>query len=103
MAAPAASALGAIPSPDNAFTGSIPNSLSQLTSLTDMPLNNNMLIGALPDAFQSLTGLINLYVENNLFSGPVPTKLYNIPNFRCRVDTRDVASGLVLHVLSLQT
>ncbi|MQM03535.1 hypothetical protein Taro_036316 [Colocasia esculenta] len=89
---------------DNAFTGSIPDSLSQLTSLTAMSLNNNMLIGALPDAFQSLTGLINLHiqknqlsgtldvlqdlplkdlnVENNLFSGPVPTKLYSIPNFR---------------------
>ncbi|MQM03269.1 hypothetical protein Taro_036046 [Colocasia esculenta] len=58
-------------SQDNAFTGSIPDSLSQLTSLTDMSLNNNMLIGALPDAFQSLTGPAGS-VENLVIIGSGP-------------------------------
>ncbi|KAB1669075.1 hypothetical protein ES319_1Z077800v1 [Gossypium barbadense] len=44
----------------NQFSGSIPDSLSSLTMLTDMSLNNNNLSGEIPDAFQSLSGLINL-------------------------------------------
>ncbi|XP_026656426.2 protein STRUBBELIG-RECEPTOR FAMILY 3 isoform X2 [Phoenix dactylifera] len=90
----------------NQFTGSIPDSLSELTLLSDMSVNQNLLTGELPDAFQSLTGLINLdlssnnltgqlppsmqnlssltalNIENNLFSGPIPEKLLSIPNFK---------------------
>ncbi|CAA7409208.1 unnamed protein product [Spirodela intermedia] len=60
---------------DNAFTGSIPSSLSRLGSLTDMSLGHNMLTGALPDAFQPLTGLINLDLSFNNLSGQLPASM----------------------------
>uniref|UniRef100_A0A1D1XYD9 Protein STRUBBELIG-RECEPTOR FAMILY 3 n=2 Tax=Anthurium amnicola TaxID=1678845 RepID=A0A1D1XYD9_9ARAE len=63
---------------DNEFTGSIPSSLSQLTSLTDMSLNNNGLTGALPDAFQSLDVLINLDLSFNNLSGQLPSSMSNL-------------------------
>ncbi|PPR96150.1 hypothetical protein GOBAR_AA24524 [Gossypium barbadense] len=90
----------------NQFSGSIPDSLSSLTMLTDMSLNNNNLSGEIPDAFQSLSGLINLdlsnnklsgslppsmenlsslttlNIENNLFNGPIPEKMLSIPSFK---------------------
>uniref|UniRef100_A0A1D1XHP7 Protein STRUBBELIG-RECEPTOR FAMILY 3 n=1 Tax=Anthurium amnicola TaxID=1678845 RepID=A0A1D1XHP7_9ARAE len=65
---------------DNEFTGSIPSSLSQLTSLTDMSLNNNGLTGALPDAFQLLTGLINLDLSFNNLSSQLPPSMEGLPS-----------------------
>ncbi|KAJ0976067.1 hypothetical protein J5N97_018032 [Dioscorea zingiberensis] len=59
----------------NQFTGSIPNSLSELTLLSDMSVNENHLTGDLPDAFQSLTGLINLDLSSNNLSGQLPPSM----------------------------
>ncbi|CAH2051113.1 unnamed protein product [Thlaspi arvense] len=90
----------------NEFTGTIPESLSSLKSLSVLSLNNNLLSGKIPDVFQDLGGMINLdlssnnlsgplppsmqnlstlttlNVENNLFNGPIPDKLLGVPNFR---------------------
>ncbi|XVF66877.1 hypothetical protein PTKIN_Ptkin10aG0073700 [Pterospermum kingtungense] len=62
----------------NQFMGSIPDSLSSLTLLTDMSLNNNLLSGEIPDVFQSFSGLINLDLSNNNLSGQLPASMANL-------------------------
>ncbi|XWS39498.1 hypothetical protein CRYUN_Cryun18bG0059700 [Craigia yunnanensis] len=62
----------------NQFMGSIPDSLSSLSLLTDMSLNNNLLSGEIPDAFQVLSGLINLDLSNNNLSGQLPPSMENL-------------------------
>ncbi|XP_065873126.1 protein STRUBBELIG-RECEPTOR FAMILY 3-like isoform X2 [Euphorbia lathyris] len=62
----------------NNLTGTIPDTLSSLTSLTAMSLNDNLLSGEIPDSFQLLTGLINLDLSNNNFSGQLPPSFGNL-------------------------
>ncbi|KAM0843118.1 hypothetical protein ACQ4PT_057923 [Festuca glaucescens] len=63
---------------DNQLTGSIPSSLSRLTSLSAMSLNANHLDGELPDAFDPLVGLVNLDISSNNFSGVLPPSVKNM-------------------------
>ncbi|XP_058073229.1 protein STRUBBELIG-RECEPTOR FAMILY 3-like isoform X2 [Magnolia sinica] len=63
---------------DNRLNGSIPDSLSTLSLLSDLSLNGNLLSGELPDAFQDLTGLINLDLSFNNLSGQLPPSLGNL-------------------------
>lgn len=63
---------------DNQLTGSIPTSLSKLTSLSAMSLNANHLDGELPDAFDSLVGLVNFDISSNNFSGVLPPSVKNM-------------------------
>uniref|UniRef100_A0ACD5ZF52 Uncharacterized protein n=1 Tax=Avena sativa TaxID=4498 RepID=A0ACD5ZF52_AVESA len=63
---------------DNQLTGSIPSSLSKLTSLSAMSLNANHLDGELPDSFDSLVGLINLDMSSNNFTGILPPSMQNL-------------------------
>ncbi|XP_055801268.1 protein STRUBBELIG-RECEPTOR FAMILY 3-like isoform X2 [Solanum dulcamara] len=62
----------------NAFTGSIPNSLSSLSQLSAMSLNGNHLTGEIPDSFQGLTALINLDLSSNNLSGSLPPSVGNL-------------------------
>ncbi|XP_042449286.1 protein STRUBBELIG-RECEPTOR FAMILY 3-like isoform X2 [Zingiber officinale] len=79
----------------NQFTGSIPDSLSKLTLLTDMSINNNKLSGDLPDAFSSLTGLINLDLSFNNFSGPLPASMGNLSSLTTFHMQSNQLSGLL--------
>ncbi|XP_074566803.1 protein STRUBBELIG-RECEPTOR FAMILY 3-like isoform X2 [Curcuma longa] len=79
----------------NQFTGSIPDSLSKLTLLTDMSINNNKLSGDLPDAFSSLTGLINLHLSFNNFSGPLPASMGNLSSLTTLHMQNNQLSGLL--------
>ncbi|KAH7675839.1 Non-specific protein-tyrosine kinase protein [Dioscorea alata] len=60
---------------DNQFTGSIPNSLSELSLLAKMSLRGNHLGGEIPDAFEPLTSLVNLDLSYNNLSGPLPLSM----------------------------
>lgn len=62
----------------NQFTGSIPNSLSELTLLSDMSVNQNLLTGELSDAFQNLTGVINLDLSSNNLTGHLPPSMQSL-------------------------
>ncbi|CAN6817171.1 unnamed protein product [Brassica oleracea] len=59
----------------NQFTGTIPESLGTLSSLSDIFLNNNNLSGELPDVFQNLVSLINLDISANNLSGMLPPSM----------------------------
>ncbi|KAK9152626.1 hypothetical protein Sjap_000106 [Stephania japonica] len=62
----------------NNFSGSIPDSLSSLTQLTDMSLSNNRLAGEIPDVFFTLSGLLNLDLSGNKLRGQLPSSLANL-------------------------
>ncbi|CAL1360394.1 unnamed protein product [Linum trigynum] len=55
----------------NQFTGPIPDSIGNLTSLKDLNLNGNRLVGLVPSSLADLP-LQNLNLNNNLLMGPVP-------------------------------
>ncbi|RRT63549.1 hypothetical protein B296_00020816, partial [Ensete ventricosum] len=82
----------------NQFIGSIPNSLSKLTLLTDMSVNNNHLTGDLPDAFTSLTGLINLDLSFNNLSGQLPPSMGSLSSLTTLHVQNNQLSG-ILNVL----
>lgn len=89
---------------NNHFSGIIPDSFEELTSLAHLDLSSNNLTGPLPPSFGNLSAvttlhlqnnkligtlnvledlpLIDLDIENNLFSGPIPPKLMTIPIFK---------------------
>ncbi|XP_027350884.1 receptor protein kinase TMK1-like [Abrus precatorius] len=55
----------------NAFTGSIPGNIGDLSSLKDLDLNRNRLVGLIPDALGNME-LDNLDLNNNMLMGPIP-------------------------------
>eukprot|EP00268_Persea_americana_P024046 TRINITY_DN23530_c0_g2_i1.p1 TRINITY_DN23530_c0_g2~~TRINITY_DN23530_c0_g2_i1.p1 ORF type:complete len:951 (-),score=191.45 TRINITY_DN23530_c0_g2_i1:349-3201(-) len=55
----------------NRFTGTIPASIVDCTSLTDLRLDDNQLVGSIP-ANLTLLPLENLQVDNNMLTGPIP-------------------------------
>ncbi|CAM0908966.1 unnamed protein product [Alopecurus aequalis] len=63
---------------DNQLTGSIPSSISKLTSLSAMSLNENHLDGELPDAFDPLIGLVNFDISSNNFTGVLPPSMKSL-------------------------
>lgn len=56
----------------NQFSGIIPESISNLTSLKDLNLNRNQLVGLIPQSLASME-LDSLDLSNNQLMGPVPT------------------------------
>lgn len=55
----------------NQFTGTIPESIGNLTSLKDLNLNQNQLVGLVPDSLANLA-LDSLNLNNNHLMGPIP-------------------------------
>ncbi|CAI5483301.1 unnamed protein product [Closterium sp. Yama58-4] len=63
----------------NNLTGSIPDSISTLTSLEGIMLNNNQLSGTIPSAIFNMMGLKYLWLDNNKIEGPLPSSLCLLP------------------------
>ncbi|KAJ4816078.1 Protein STRUBBELIG-RECEPTOR FAMILY 3 [Rhynchospora pubera] len=59
----------------NQFAGTIPSSVSYLTSISDLSLSGNLLTGVLPDAFQSLAQLVSLKLSANKLIGHLPPSM----------------------------
>nr|POF00872.1 receptor-like kinase tmk3 [Quercus suber] len=55
----------------NQFTGTIPESIGDLTLLKDLNLNGNKLVGLIPDSLANLA-LDTLDLSNNMLMGPIP-------------------------------
>nr|GMC54097.1 receptor-like protein 12 [Ipomoea batatas] len=66
----------------NRFYGSIPPTIGNLSSLTNLDLNNIMLQGDIPETLCNLHSLNTLYLSNNMFSGLNPQCLGNITSLR---------------------
>ena len=59
----------------NQLSGSIPDSLGDLTNLERLYLNHNQLSGSIPDSLGDLTSLTELRLDHNQLSGPIPDSL----------------------------
>ncbi|PWA47013.1 leucine-rich repeat protein [Artemisia annua] len=57
------------------YTGNLPYSISQMTSLKYLNVANNKIDGALPDMFGQLTALSTLDISSNSFTGDLPQSL----------------------------
>ncbi|KAK3423761.1 hypothetical protein EUGRSUZ_H00959, partial [Eucalyptus grandis] len=60
---------------DSGFTGEIPSSICQLSSLKFLHLSNNNLSGNMPPCFGNLSNLVDLDLSNNILQGLLPRTL----------------------------
>lgn len=67
---------------DNQLTGSIPDSLSDLSKLRWLDLSGNALTGPLPEGLQHLSQLRWLYLSNNELSGPIGQPVWKLSLLR---------------------
>ncbi|KAL3684144.1 hypothetical protein R1sor_002166 [Riccia sorocarpa] len=63
------------------LTGTIPQSIADMTALTDLWLDNNKIVGAIPD-LSTLTKLKTLHLQNNRMSGGIPSTLASLPSLK---------------------
>lgn len=68
---------------NNHLTGPLPN-FSNLTMLQRLHLQNNNLNGSVPDWLSELKYLKELFIENNSFSGVIPAQLLSNPSLDFR-------------------
>ncbi|GFZ07920.1 leucine-rich receptor-like protein kinase family protein [Actinidia rufa] len=60
---------------ENRITGSIPPSLSNITSLVWLNLTSNLLSGTIPEGISQLSLLEQLFLSHNFLSGQIPAAL----------------------------
>ena len=70
--------LSALLASRNRLSGTLPASLSRLRAVTKIDLDNNRLTGSLPPELGQLRGLKELKLKSNKLSGPLPEALGNI-------------------------
>ncbi|KAI3410730.1 Cytokinin riboside 5'-monophosphate phosphoribohydrolase [Psidium guajava] len=66
---------------DNGFTGKIPSSICQLSSLSSLNLSNNNLSGNMPQCFGNMTNLRLLDLSSNKFQGPLSSSFLSHNEF----------------------
>ncbi|ORY46111.1 L domain-like protein [Rhizoclosmatium globosum] len=62
----------------NLFTGSIPESIRNLTSLFSLSLAHNQFTGPIPATLSSITFIKHIVLNNNLLCGPIPASLIHL-------------------------
>ncbi|KAL8252228.1 hypothetical protein R6Q59_035921, partial [Mikania micrantha] len=62
----------------NKFTGSLPNSFSNLSKVSTLDIGNNYLSGKIPNSLGELSNLRILLLGKNNFNGSIPRKLCNL-------------------------
>ncbi|WP_299313033.1 hypothetical protein [uncultured Aquimarina sp.] len=64
----------------NKLSGSLPSSIGALQSLEDLYLNFNELIGSIPPELTTITTLEILYLDNNRLTGRIPQNIGDLVN-----------------------
>lgn len=64
----------------NKFSGDLPVGFGNCRSLVELSLATNWITGTLPDDLFSLSSLTQFYLQDNLLFGPVGSKLGNLTN-----------------------
>mgnify|MGYP000878029277 FL=1 len=63
---------------DNLLTGTIPETIGKLIELDYLHLSNNKLTGSIPKDIEKLTKLRNIYLYNNQLTGIIPANIGNL-------------------------
>ncbi|KAG6503971.1 probable LRR receptor-like serine/threonine-protein kinase At1g67720 [Zingiber officinale] len=63
------------------LSGTLPNSIDNLTALANIWLSGNKLYGPIPK-LSSLKNLVSLHLQDNEFSGPIPSSLGELPSIK---------------------
>ena len=95
---------------NNSFTGSLPNSMANLTQLVHLDLSSNNFIGSIPDSMANLTQLVYLDMSSNNFTGSISNFMPNLTqllylymssnNFNGPIPSFNMAKNLTLIDLS---
>ena len=86
--------------PKNQLKGSIPASLSALTSLQTLDLSANQLSGIIPASLSVLTKLKELILSSNQLNGSIPTNLATLTTLQYLSLGRNQLSGSIPTTLS---
>ena len=79
----------------NELSGSLPDTLGNLTSLEELALLSNQLRGPIPDTLGNLTSLVVLGLSINELSGPIPDTLGNLTNLeRLYLDQNELSGPI---------
>ncbi len=65
----------------NKITGKLPSSIGNLKNLEYFYINNNSLSGSLPKEFASIMDVENIHIYNNMFSGDIPQEIQDHPKW----------------------
>jgi Leucine rich repeat/Leucine Rich Repeat len=79
----------------NQLSGTLPASLSALTSLQTLDLQNNQLSGTIPASLSTLTNLQLLSLTTNQLSGTIPASLSTLTNLQSLVLNENQLSGSI--------
>ena len=85
---------------NNGLTGSLPESLGNLAELQLLDLSNNGLTGSLPESLGNLAKLQSLYLYNNGLTGSLPESLGNLAQLRQLRISNNLLSSDVRSLLS---
>jgi Leucine-rich repeat (LRR) protein len=70
----------------NTLTGSIPESIGDLSNLKRLYLRNNNLSGNIPSIFGTLLNLLRLKLQENFLTGQIPENICTLENLRIYLD-----------------
>ena len=87
----------------NNLTGTLPKSLSNLTQLTFLSLRSNQLNGPLPESIGKLSQLEILALGNNQFSGSIPNSIGNLIQLEVMYLDNNQLSGVLPKSISQLT
>ncbi|XP_030527312.1 probable inactive leucine-rich repeat receptor kinase XIAO [Rhodamnia argentea] len=88
----------------NSFAGSVPGSLSRLTSLRRLRLSRNSLSGQLPASLGSLAALEELSLDGNNFHGGIPSSFNRLAGLkRLELQGNNLSGELLSNLGSLQS
>ena len=66
----------------NGIGGNIPPSIGRLTNLTELDLGENSFTGTIPDSLINLTKMIQLDLSSNALTGGIPSWIGNFTNLQ---------------------
>ncbi|RKZ41194.1 MAG: hypothetical protein DRR00_31850, partial [Candidatus Parabeggiatoa sp. nov. 3] len=84
----------------NQLSGSIPESLGDLSNLRKLWLDSNQLSGSIPESLGNLSNLSNLWLSKNQLSGSIPESLSKLSILEYLVLDRNQLSGSIPDSLS---
>ncbi|KAJ0961705.1 hypothetical protein J5N97_000024 [Dioscorea zingiberensis] len=82
----------------NSLSGPIPSFLNSLRALTVLDLSFNLFSGAIPPSLSSLPNLLALHLDRNQLSGPIPSSFSSFPSSPDLYLSHNHPSGPIPHL-----